>query len=54
MPFREVIVCRVEAGEAKLSLARELGVSRKLLYDWNKAWKAETAACLNGYDRQIP
>jgi transposase-like protein len=46
-PFKEAAVCRVEAGEAMLPLARELGVSRKLLYDWHKAWKAEGAAGLN-------
>jgi transposase-like protein len=28
---------RLEAGEAALPLARELGVSRKLLHDWRKA-----------------
>ncbi len=46
-PFKEAAVCRVEAGEAMLPLARELGVSRKLLYDWHKAWKADGAAGLN-------
>lgn len=47
MPFKEAAVCRVEAGEAVLPLARELGVSRKLLYGWHKAWKAQGAAGLN-------
>jgi hypothetical protein len=27
-----------QPGEALLPLARELGVSRKLLHDWRKAW----------------
>jgi len=27
-----------QAGEAVLPLARELGVSRKILHDWRKAW----------------
>jgi transposase len=46
-PFKEAAVGRVEAGEAMLPLARALGVSRKLLYDWHKTWKAEGAAGLN-------
>ena len=45
--FKEAVVRRVEAGEAMLPLARELGIPRKLLYDWHKAWKAHGVAGLN-------
>ncbi|HET7083136.1 MAG TPA: helix-turn-helix domain-containing protein, partial [Rhizomicrobium sp.] len=38
---------RLEAGEAVLPLARKLGVSRKLLHDWRKAWKLHGPAGLN-------
>jgi transposase-like protein len=38
---------RLEAGEAVLPLARELGVSRKLLHDWRKAWGLKGPAGLN-------
>ncbi|MGY8705106.1 helix-turn-helix domain-containing protein [Bradyrhizobium sp. 18BD] len=31
---------RVERGEGVLPVARELGISRKILHDWIKAWKA--------------
>ena len=37
--FKLKAIKRLEAGEAVLPLARELGVSRKLLHDWIKAWK---------------
>ncbi|WP_436200363.1 hypothetical protein [Astrobacterium formosum] len=30
---------RLEAGVAALPLARKVGVSRKLLHDWRKAWQ---------------
>lgn len=46
-PFKESAVLRVEAGEAMLPLARELGIPRKLLYDWHKAWKAHGVTGLN-------
>jgi transposase len=32
---------RVERGEGVLPVARELGISRKILHDWIKAWKAQ-------------
>ncbi|MFG3596194.1 transposase [Bradyrhizobium sp. RDI18] len=38
---------RVEQGEAVLPVARELGISRKLLHDWIKAWKAHGPEGLN-------
>lgn len=33
-------VARMEAGENVSRLARELGVRRKLLYEWRDAWRA--------------
>jgi transposase InsO family protein len=38
---------RVERGEGVLPLARELGISRKILHDWIKAWKAHGPEGLN-------
>jgi len=38
---------RLKAGEAVLPLARELGVSRKLLHDWRKAWDLHGPSGLN-------
>ena len=32
---------RVERGDGVLPVARELGISRKILHDWIKAWKAQ-------------
>jgi transposase-like protein len=37
--FKMAAIKRLEAGESVLPLARKLGVSRKLLHDWRKAWK---------------
>jgi len=37
--FKEQAVLRLEAGERFSALAAELGVRRKLLYDWRKAWQ---------------
>jgi transposase-like protein len=34
-------VNRLEAGEALAAVARELGISRKILYGWRTAWRAE-------------
>src|SRR6266536_3465704 len=45
--FKLVAIKRLEAGEAVLPLARKLGVSRKLLHDWRKAWKLHGPAGLN-------
>ena len=36
--FKVAAIRRIETGEAVLHVARELGVSRKLLHDWKKAW----------------
>jgi transposase len=38
---------RVERGEGVLPVARELGISRKILHDWVKAWKAHGPDGLN-------
>lgn len=38
---------RVERGEGVLPVARELGISRKLLHDWIKAWKVHGPEGLN-------
>ena len=38
---------RVERGEGVLPVACELGISRKLLHDWIKAWKAHGPEGLN-------
>ena len=45
--FKLAAIKRLEAGEAVLPLARELGVSRKLLHDWRKAWRLHGPAGLN-------
>jgi transposase-like protein len=36
--FKLAAIKRLEAGEAVWPLARELGLSRKLLHDWKKAY----------------
>ncbi len=38
---------RVECGEGVLPVARELGIARKLLHEWIKAWKADGPEGLN-------
>ena len=45
--FKEQAVLRLEAGERFSALAAELGVRRKLLYDWHKAWRQLGVAGLN-------
>jgi transposase len=45
--FKLAAIKRLEAGEAVLPLARKLGVSRKVLHDWRKAWKLDGPAGLN-------
>ena len=39
-PFKIKAIKRVERGEGVLPVARELGVTRKALHDWVRAWKA--------------
>src|SRR6266480_370263 len=38
---------RAEGGEGVLPVPRKLGISRKLLHDWIKAWKAHGPEGLN-------
>ncbi|WP_334538395.1 helix-turn-helix domain-containing protein [Bradyrhizobium sp. AZCC 2230] len=39
---------RVERGEGVLPVARELGISRKILHDWINAWNADGPDGLTG------
>jgi transposase len=45
--FKVAAIRRIEAGDAVLHVARELGVSRKLLHDWKKAWGLKGLEGLN-------
>ena len=45
--FKVSAIRRIEAGEAVLHVAKELGVSRKLLHDWKKAWGLKGVDGLN-------
>lgn len=45
--FKERAVLRLEAGEQFSALAAELGVRRKLLYDWCKSYRRLGVAGLN-------
>ena len=45
--FKERAVLRLEAGEQFSALAAELGVRRKLLYDWRKSYRQLGIAGLN-------
>ena len=45
--FKERAVLRLEAGASATALARELGVRRKLLYDWRQAYREHGVAGLN-------
>jgi transposase len=45
--FKEAAALRVSKGEKVMPLARELGVPRKLSYNWHKAWAAFGVAGLN-------
>ncbi len=44
--FKLEALSRMEAGENISRLARELGVRRKLLYEWRDAWRAGGEAAL--------
>ena len=46
-PFKERAVLRLEAGASASALAAELGVPRKLLYDWRHAYRQQGIAGLN-------
>ena len=45
--FKLAAVERMDGGAPVAALARELGVRRKLLYEWYDSWKADGAAGLN-------
>ena len=45
--FKERAVLRLEAGASASALATELGVRRKLLYDWRQAYREHGVAGLN-------
>jgi transposase-like protein len=45
--FKERLVQRIEAGERLAAVAEEMGVRRKLLYEWRAAYRALGAAGLN-------
>ena len=45
--FKLKAIGRAERGEGVLPVARKLGISRKLLHDWIKAWKAHGPEGLN-------
>ena len=44
--FKQAAMVRLEAGEALTAVARNLGVSRKVLYGWRALWRSEGAAGL--------
>jgi len=39
--FKQAAVKRIEAGERLRAVAEDLGIRRKLLYDWRAAWRAQ-------------
>jgi transposase-like protein len=45
--FKERAVLRLEGGEQATALAAELGVRRKLLYDWAKSYREHGVAGFN-------
>ena len=45
--YKVKAIKRVERGEGVLPVARELGISRKLVHDWIKAWKVHGSEGLN-------
>jgi transposase-like protein len=45
--FKEDIVRRLESGEALAAVSKEIGIARKLLYEWRWAWRRHGAAGLN-------
>jgi transposase len=44
--LKQAAMVRLEAGEALAAVARDLGISRKVLYGWRALWRAEGAAGL--------
>ena len=58
--FKEATVRRLESGDALAAVSKELGIARKLLYEWRWAWRRDGAAGLSrrrgrtpGYLRKI-
>jgi len=45
--FKERAVLRLDAGASATTLSAELGVPRKLLYDWRQAYREQGVAGLN-------
>src|SRR5271154_695109 len=45
--FKEDVVRRLESGEALAAVSKQLGIARKLLYEWRWAWRRQGAAGLN-------
>ena len=45
--FKQDVMLRLEAGDSLAGLSRALGIRRKVLYDWRKAWRGEGLAGLN-------
>ena len=45
--FKESTCLRIASGDKVMPLSRELGVPRKLLYNWFNSWKLEGVAGLN-------
>jgi transposase-like protein len=45
--FKEDVVRRLESGEALAAVSKELGIARKLLYEWRWAWRRHGLAGLN-------
>lgn len=45
--FKANVIRRLEAGETLASVSKELGVARKLLYEWRSAWRRLGVAGLN-------
>jgi transposase-like protein len=44
--FKQAAVVRLDGGEALAAVARDLGISRKVLYGWRTLWRAEGTAGL--------
>jgi transposase len=45
--FKVSVVERLEAGEALAKVSKELGIARKLLYEWRSAFRRQGVAGLN-------
>jgi transposase len=45
--FKEAAVARLDAGEALALVARSLNITRKILYEWRNAFRAEGLAGLS-------